>query len=185
MSGGGAGRAGRPWSLTVMDSVAAAQAIALVRQCVHPKVAAASAGFSYTAWREWLKKGNDAAAEQLEAAASAAPRALPAGGREARGPDLSGLWRVLRCICHPHADPDLWLAGLSRAYREAVASAEVGLVLKVRAGANDNPELALKLLERRFATRWSKAREGAQVNVNTGPVEALTIIAPEEVDPEG
>lgn len=161
-----------------------AQALALVRQSVHPRVATENAGIAFKTWREWVKKGNDAVVEQLEAAAATPPKALPSGAGGGRSVDLSGLWRVLRCICHPHADPDLWLAGLARAYREAVAAAEVGLVLKVRAGANDNPELALKLLERRFPARWSKAPAGAQVNVSTGAVEALTIMAPPEVDPE-
>lgn len=161
---------GRTWRL---DAVACQKFVALLRAGNYPKPAAEACGVSPQAVGRWRKRGD------LLRLKGAIPTTPPISKRGA----LNNFGRVLSCIAAPREDPELWLVGFAEACREAEAEAEAGLVVGLRKAAAERPELAVKLLERRYPDRWAAKPAGPAVQVTTGHVQALTIYAPPEVEP--
>lgn len=98
---------------------------------------------------------------------------------------LASLSRILSCVFDPSGDPEVFLAAFAWACIEAEGEGESGLVAGLRKAAAERPEIALKLLERRYPERWApKPAVAAKVEAGAGDATvALTIYAPAEVEP--
>lgn len=102
---------------------------------------------------------------------------------------LDRLCRVLACIAQPLQDPELWLAAFEMACSEAEGQSESTLVAIWRKAVAERPELAVKMLEKRYPERWGqkpalKVEAGAQAGPGGAAAGvALTIYAPEEEEP--
>lgn len=114
------------------------------------------------------------------------PRLAP-GDDPVGHPDvcLASLVRILACIHDPSGDPELFLAAFAWACLEAEGEGESTLVAGLRKAASERPEIALKLLERRYPERWApKPAVAAKVEATSaGTTAALVIYAPPEVEP--
>lgn len=103
-----------------------------------------------------------------------------------RDEQLRNLSRVLCAVADPRSDPELVLAGFAWACIEAEGESESSLLLLVRKGAVERPELALKLLERRYPERWGAPKPSMSAQVSAGPGGAsasLVVYVPAEVEP--
>lgn len=105
-----------------------------------------------------------------------------------RDEQLRNLSRVLCAVADPRSDPELVLAGFAWACIEAEGESESSLLLLVRKGAVERPELALKLLERRYPERWGAPKPGLTAKVEAqgaggGASVSLTVYAPPEQEP--
>jgi len=161
---------GRRWRF---DGPACVKFVALLRAGNYPTPAAQACGITPQAVERWRLRGT-----------TIARRGLPVwgGGLLPTRPALERFCRVLACIADPTQDPELWLVGFADACAEAAAEAEAGLVTGIRKAAAERPELAFKLLERRYPDRWG-SRPSTAVQVSTGEVQSLVIYAPAEKEP--
>lgn len=103
-----------------------------------------------------------------------------------RDEQLRNLSRVLCAVADPRSDPELVLAGFAWACIEAEGESESSLLLLVRKGAVERPELALKLLERRYPDRWGAPKPSMSAQVSAGPGGAsasFVVYVPAEVEP--
>ena len=160
------GKMGRPHTFSLATGL---RAVELLRAGNYLETVAGGVGLSVRTLRNWRRAGKRYARD---------PRY-----RWAPGSWFTALTELGAMVCAPQEHLERWLAGFALACDMAEAEAEITAELVWRRAMAENPMLAPKFLERRFPKRWGATPAGPAVQVNTGAVEALTIIAPEEREP--
>lgn len=151
----------------LLEPFMALKFLELLRAGNYLETAAGSVGIYPGTVRNWRKRG-----VKLR-------RHRPAQGMLPPSP-MAALSRAFAPFADRLAHMDGWLVAFAEACTVAEADAESVAVLLWRRAMAENPGLAQKFLATRFPTRWG---ERPAVQVTTGPVQALTIIAPPEREP--
>ncbi len=163
-------RRGKPGRPHAFDPETGLRAVELLRAGNYLETVAGGIGVSPSTLRNWRRAGRRWARD---------PRY-----RWAPGSWFAALTQLAAMVLSPRDHTERWLVAFAAACDAAESEAEVSAVSVWCLAMKEHPELAPKFLERRYPKRWGARPPGPAVQVNTGAVEALTIIAPEEVDPE-